>query len=124
MFGWLKRLIPAREAKPDFAVEVDDEGVSLEAQGAGPQAIRFSDLAEVAIETNTGAPQGVDRWWLLYDGDGRIALTFPFETAGAEAMVERLRRLPGFDEDQMTAALAAARTDFFAVWTAVRTQPG
>jgi hypothetical protein len=61
------------------------------------QRISMSDLGAVYVETNDSGPWGADVWWLLNDKGGETRVAFPQMATGEEAVLERLRLLPGFE---------------------------
>jgi hypothetical protein len=57
----------------------------------------MDDLASVYVETNDSGPWGTDVWWLLNDGTGQARVVFPQLATGEDAVLERLRQLPGVE---------------------------
>lgn len=61
------------------------------------QRIRVADITAVYVETNDSGPWGADVWWLLNGGTGHTEVAFPQLALGEDAVLERLRQLPGFE---------------------------
>ena len=85
-----------------FIVEVTaaDEIVCRVA-GQREQRIHLSELGAVYVETNDSGPWGADVWWLLADQSGRPVVAFPQLATGEDAVLARLRSLPGFKVNGM-----------------------
>ena len=61
------------------------------------QRIGMTELAAVYVETNDSGTFGADVWWLLNDQSGETKVAFPQMATGEEAVLDRLRLLPGFE---------------------------
>lgn len=97
-----------RHPEAQFTVEMTaaDE-IVCRAPKQVEQRISMSDLGAVYVETNDSGPWGADVWWLLNDKAGQTRLAFPQFAAGEEAVLERLRLLPGFQVRGMNSTQSA-----------------
>ena len=87
-----------KHPESQFVVEVtaDDEIACLAPKQAA-QRIKMTDVASIHVETKDGGPWGADVWWLLNDNTGQTRVAFPQLATGEDAVLERLRQLPGFE---------------------------
>lgn len=81
-----------------FIVEVTtDDQIVCRAPKQLEQRISMADLGAVYVETNHRGPWEADVWWLLNDNTGQTRVAFPQLATGEDAVLERLRQLPGFE---------------------------
>lgn len=80
------------------------------------QSISFADLERIVIETNDRGPFEEDVWWLLLGAGDKLAVSFPQSADGEHEAVEALMKLPGFNYEQMIAAMGSTDHGFFPVW--------
>lgn len=95
-------------------VEVDDAGVTL-VDMAGAATVAWTDLAAVRIRTTDAGPFEDDLLWELHRADGLVVTVGP-ETEGIGALLERLQRLPGFDNEAVVAAATSTKNAVFPCW--------
>lgn len=84
------------EARFVVVVTAEDE-IVCRAPKQAEQRIGMADLGSVCVETNHSGPWGADVWWLLNDKDGQTKVAFPQLATGENAVLERLKQLPGFE---------------------------
>lgn len=87
-------------AQPESGFEVEvtaEDEIICRVSGQTEKRIRVDDLASVYVETNDSGPWGADVWWLLNDDTGKTRVAFPQLATGEDAVLERLRLLPGFE---------------------------
>ena len=97
-----------------------DGVVHARAPSGNETSAPLDGLSGVAIQTTSDGPWGSDLWWHL--DIASTACTFPGEAEGADAVVERLIALPGFDHLAMTMAMGSTDDAVFPVWR--RPEPG
>ena len=95
-------------------LEVDDAGVTLIAEG-GTVTLAWADVAAVSIRTTDTGPFEDDLLWELHRAGGEV-VTVGSETEGIGALLERLQRLPGFDNEAVVAAATSAQNAVFPCW--------
>lgn len=116
MFGWLRRVL-GREKPPPPRVILSDDLIQFE-NGAAPASLAFSDLAAIVIETNDSGPWGDDVIWHLLGRAEGSCLSIPQSAEGFVPLLERLQRLPGFDNKEVIAAMGSSTLDAFLCWEA------
>lgn len=98
-----------------YVVTMTDRDVSCQRPDGSVQRIPFANLESVMIETNDSGPAGMDFWWVL-SGEGESGCIFPQGATGEEALLERLTKLPHFDNEAFTAAARSTHNDTFLCW--------
>jgi hypothetical protein len=96
-------------------LEVDDAGVTVRSD-AGVATVAWTDLAAVSIRTTDAGPFEDDLHWELHRREGGV-LTVGSETDGIDALLDRLQRLPGFDNEAVIAASSSTHNASFPCWT-------
>ena len=95
-------------------VHIDDEGVTFD-RGASRDRVLWRDLVEVAIETSDQGPWVEDVHFVLVPRAGE-PLEIP-QFLGTE-LLDRLQRLPGFDNEQVIQAMMCTSDARFVCWRA------
>jgi hypothetical protein len=95
-------------------VDVGEAGVTV-AGGAGVDSVPWAELTAVTIRTTDAGPLEDDMQWRLHRKNGTV-LTIGSETPGVEALLERLQRLPGFDNEAVIRASASTENAEFPCW--------
>ena len=116
MFGWLRRVL-GRGKPPPPRVMLSDDLFQFE-NGGVPASLAFDDLAAIVIETNDTGPWGEDVIWHLFGRAEGSCLSIPQAAEGFSPLLERLQRLPGFDNEQVIAAMGSAALNAFLCWEA------
>jgi hypothetical protein len=116
MFGWLRRLLGREKPLPP-QVMFSDDLIQFE-NGGVPASLAFGDLAAIVIETNDTGPWGDDVIWHLLGRAEGSCLSIPQIAEGFAPLLERLQRLPGFDNEQVIAAMGSAALNAFLCWEA------
>ncbi|MDB5675621.1 MAG: hypothetical protein JWM65_2603 [Sphingomonas bacterium] len=120
---WLRRWLPTSRApgqlNPEscWSVAAADDVLTVTDAGGQERRLAFADLIGVAIETNDSGPWGADLWWLLFGQDGKLAVTWPQGATGGTSVIDRLTAIPGFDHQQMIAAMASTKNATFILWS-------
>jgi hypothetical protein len=94
---------------------IDGRGVAVEAP-VGRAFIAWVDLVAVEIHTTAAGPAEDDFFWELRSRDGST-LTIGPQIAGVADLLERLQRLPGFDNEAVVAASASTAHARFTCWS-------
>jgi hypothetical protein len=115
---WHRRRQERREAlqlESKAVVSFDASGISAVFPGGRTEAIAWSEVERVAIETNDSGPWGDDFWWLLEGETKRCA--YPQGTTGEmEAMAIFPSRFPGFSHKAVIAANSSTSNARFLCW--------
>jgi hypothetical protein len=100
------------EAK--WIVTLSDAGMSCKRPNGEIESVTWDDLELVAIETTDEGPYLTDFFWYLIGAQGGCVV--PLGATGENALIERLRALPGFDNDAVTQAAASTSNHKFICW--------
>lgn len=123
MFRWFKELLARRDqavvAESAVTVEIKDDLVTASYPDGSTQTIDWITLQRVEIHTNDSGPWGADVWWILFGPDGQCS--YPGGATGEAEILERLQRLPGFDNDQLIEAMGCTANRRFTCWQAIGT---
>jgi hypothetical protein len=115
---WHRRRQERREAlllERKIIVSFDESGITAAFPGGRTEAIAWSEVERVAIETNDSGPWGADFWWLLEGETKRCA--YPQGTTGEmEAMAAFPSRFPGFSHKAVIAASSSTSNARFLCW--------
>ena len=114
MFGWLRRVLGREKPLPP-RVMLSDDLIQFE-YGAAPERLAFGDLAAVVIETNDSGLWGDDVIWHLLGRAEGSCLSIPQTAEGFSPLLERLQRLPGFDNKEVIAAMGSTALNAFLCW--------
>lgn len=101
-------------AVPAHRVEVNEAGVRAWTD-AGVEAVAWSELAAVTIRTSGAGPFEDDLHWRLHRRDGMF-VAVGSGAEGVAALLERLQRIPGFDNEAVIAASSSAVDAEFQCW--------
>ncbi|MFM9845514.1 MAG: hypothetical protein ACKVOI_21320 [Dongiaceae bacterium] len=111
------RKVLGREKPPLPRVTLSDDLVRFES-GAAPASMALGDLAAIVIETNDSGPWGDDVVWHLLGRAEGCCLSIPQIAEGFAPLLERLQRLPGFDNKEVIAAMGSSTLNAFLCWEA------
>ncbi|MFC4058760.1 hypothetical protein ACFOWE_10670 [Planomonospora corallina] len=95
---------------PDTYVYVTEEGVTRHYADGSVDALAWEDVVEVRVAGDTGA----DVLYILLDHEGQGCVV-PRSATDA-TFLARLRYLPDFDLDRLTAAVDAVSDPYVVVW--------
>jgi len=104
-------LLPERK----IVVRFDENGISAAFPEGQTEAIAWSEVQRVAIETNDSGPWGADFWWLL-EGEAKRCAYPQGATGELEAMAAFPSRFPGFSHEAVTAANCSTSNARFLCW--------
>lgn len=108
-FDFLRRLSPRRAT-----VTFDEDAVTCRRRRGLVEAVRWADLRAVAIRTTDAGPAVDDVFWVL-DG-GASGCVVPSEAEGMDLLLQRLQRLPGFDNPAVIQAMSCTDNQEFLCW--------
>lgn len=110
----IEALAPSERHDP--RVIFDAARVWTTLRGELRESVNFDRIDEIIIITNDRGPYGEDIFWMLAGGDE--GLVFGQGWPGADALVEKLMELPGFDHKKMIDAMGSVGEGRFSVWNA------
>lgn len=104
-----------------FTVALDDEQITIH-RPAGSLVLSWKGLCRVLMEAVDQGGQagtgGVELCWVLETA--RHTGRFPLGTDGEDLLVDTMmQRLPGFDTEQMVAAMVATEPGTFLIWAGI-----
>jgi hypothetical protein len=119
LVAWFRRKREERIAAVMFERQVivcfDEEGISAAYPDGTIQAITWSAVERLAIETNDSGPWGADVWWLL-EGKGTRCVYPQGATGDPEALAEYPKRFPGFSDTNVIEAMGCTSNARFVCW--------
>jgi hypothetical protein len=99
---------------PDY-IEIDADGVQRVLADGSLECVRWDGLTEIRIATTANGPFSEDLFWMLFGPDRCTGVALPGSYVD-EALLRRFQALPGFDNDQVIAAMSSTRKAQFVVW--------
>lgn len=97
------------------AISVDDTGVRRQLADGTEESVTWPELSAVVIRVMPQAPWQEDVFLMLAGTDGTGAAV-PSGDPAADALVERLQALPGFDNDKFVEAMTTDADEAYVVW--------
>ncbi len=105
-----------RKARQPDRVSFTDEIVSRVRPDGVEERIRWDELHEVGILTTDEGPMQEDVFFLLIAGDGKSGCVVPQGAEGCKRLLERLQKLPGFDNEAVIKAMGSTSNAKFVCW--------
>ena len=96
-------------------VRVDDTGVVRHLADGSEESVTWEGLAAVMIRVMPESPWQEDVFFMLANPDG-TGTAVPSSDPAAEALLEHLQLLPGFDHDRFVEALTTDADEAYVVW--------
>jgi hypothetical protein len=97
-----------------FVVEVSDAGVSCARPGQKVEKVAWDDLQRVEIVNTDEGPFLPDVFWVLHGSESGCVI--PQGAAGEEQLLERLQKLPGFDNKAVIEAMTVTTNKRSLCW--------
>jgi hypothetical protein len=97
------------------AIEITDLGVRRDLGDGTVEAVAWTDLVEVQIVTTDEGPFVDDVFFLLAGSNGK-GVCVPQGAPGSEPLLDRLQKLPNFDNEQVIAAMGCSNNARFVCW--------
>jgi hypothetical protein len=98
-----------------MSIVIDDRGVRRDLGRGRIEEVEWQNLSEVQIVTTDEGPFEDDAFFLLVGNDGK-GCCVPQGAEGSGPLLERLQALPGFDNDQVIAAMGCSENARFVCW--------
>ncbi|MDV6011807.1 hypothetical protein [Haloechinothrix sp. LS1_15] len=99
------------------AVAVDDTGVRRQLADGSEESVTWQDLSAVIIRVMPDSPWDEDVFLMLAGHDG-TGTAVPSSDPAADALIERLQALPGFDNERFIEAMTTEADEAYVVWKA------
>jgi hypothetical protein len=103
---------------PEY-IDIDAEGVQRVLADGSLESVRWDELTEIRIATTTDGPFSEDLFWMLFGPDRSTGVALPGSYVD-DALLRQFQALPGFDNDQVIAAVGSTRKAQFLVWAGQR----
>jgi hypothetical protein len=94
---------------------IDEHGVRRELDYGKVEAVSWDDLQEVGVLTTSDGPFAEDVFFVLIGRDGTWCV-IPQGAPESTPLLERLQRLPGFDNEALIEAMTSTRDAKFVCW--------
>jgi hypothetical protein len=116
MSSFLERLkgLFSRKSSQEQPIEIDDEGVTRHLSDGKVERVQWDDLVEVEIITTDEGPWLDDMFYVLHGGGSGCVV--PSEHSKSGELLERLQRLPGFDNAKVIEASSCTENARFVCW--------
>lgn len=98
-------------------ITLDDKGVTRHLATGQDERVLWKDLAEVQIVTTGEGPYVDDVFFLLVGRDGS-GCSVPQSEPVSDQLLERLQKLPGFDNRKVIEAMSHMGDGKFLCWKA------
>jgi hypothetical protein len=95
-------------------VSFNDESVTCRRPNGLVEAVNWSDLQSVTIQTTDAGPAVDDVFWVLAGSESGCVV--PSESEGMDLLLERLQRLPNFDNNAVIQAMSSVDNQKFLCW--------
>jgi hypothetical protein len=104
-------------------IRIDDRGVRRELAGGKVEEVAWDALEEVSVLTTADGPFAEDVFFILAGRDGSGCVV-PQGAPESGELLERLQRLPGFDNEAFIRAMSSAEDARFVCWRRVVEEGG
>jgi hypothetical protein len=109
------RLTQDSSSAQSRTVSVDDTGVRRRLADGSEEAVTWSDLSSVMVRVIPDGPWNEDVFFMLVGADGK-GTAVPSGDPAADALIERLQSLPGFDNEKFIEAMTTDADQAYVVW--------
>ena len=99
------------------SVSVDDTGVRRQLADGSEESVTWAELSSVVIRVIPEWPWQEDVFLMLAGANGN-GTAIPSGDPAADAVIERLQTLPGFDNDKFVEAMTTDADEAYVVWKA------
>jgi hypothetical protein len=97
---------------PGSAIHIDDHGVRRELPDGTVEQVAWDGLRAVAVLTTSDGPFVEDVFFVLVGPDGTGCIV-PQGAPESTHLLERLQRLPGFDNEALSRAMCSVQEASF-----------
>jgi hypothetical protein len=102
-------------AKSQFIVRLSESRVECERPDGEVEAVCWDDLQQVELLNTDEGPWLPDVFWVLHGTHGGCVI--PWGATGGSELMERLQRLPDFDNAVILDGAASTRNETRVCWT-------
>ncbi len=105
-----------KKKSPGEYLEITDQWVRRHLANGKIEEARWDCLGEVFILTTEDGPFAEDVFWVLLESGSEHGCVVPNGLAVQHHLLERLQRLPGFDNEAVIRASTSLRNSRFDCW--------
>jgi hypothetical protein len=113
--GWWGHLLDRLASTCRLSLALDEDGVRLFRGERLTNHVHWADLVRVEVVTTDQGPWHDDFFYVLTDAGG-ARVVVPSEMPGSGDLLERLQKLPGFDNEQIIEAASTVTNATFLCW--------
>jgi hypothetical protein len=114
MFEWLRSLWRSKSLPPKPFVSFDERLVTCRRLDGTTEEVTWDELVAVEILTTDAGPFVCDVFFVLH-GDDQGCMV-PQEAEGCKELLERLQKLPGFNNQAVIDAMGCTSNARFSAW--------
>jgi hypothetical protein len=104
-----------------YIVTFDQHTIVVTDPAGEMRQVGWRDITRVGIRTTDEGPFLPDVFWGIHSAADEPAVVFPGGASGeSELLAELQRRLPGFSNDQLMAAMGSTSNAYFLLWSGSR----
>ena len=114
---------PAAQPRPDsvqpeanFVVHLSDTEVRCDHPDGRVERVAWDDLQAVIVHTTANGPILPDVFWILVGTSTHSGCVIPQGATGDTALLERLQKLPGFDNEAFIGSMSSTDDQKFLCW--------
>ncbi|MGA9771217.1 MAG: hypothetical protein WBV94_19440 [Blastocatellia bacterium] len=101
-------------AESQWIVTVTDTEISCTRPDGQTESVTWDELKAVVVHTTSEGPFTMDVFWLLAGEESGCFI--PQGAKGEAALLERMQKLPGFDNEAFIEAMSSTEDDTFLCW--------
>jgi hypothetical protein len=105
-------------AQPEasYVVHLSDKDVRCDRPDGRIERVAWDDLQAVIIHTTADGPALPDVFWILVGTSKDSGCVIPHGATGDAALLERLQKLPGFDNEAFIRSMSSTDDQKFLCW--------
>jgi len=97
-------------------VHVSESEVRCERPDGCSEHVAWDDLQAVIVQTTNDGPFLPDVFWILAGSSSTSGCVIPQGATGESVLLERLQKLPSFDNEALTRAMSCTENEKFPCW--------
>lgn len=106
----------AAQPEASYVVHVSDTEVRCDRPDGSVERVAWDDLQAVIVHTTADGPAMPDVFWILAGTSTSSGCIIPQGATGDSALLERLQKLPGFDNEAFMSSMSSTDDQKFLCW--------